>query len=110
MPRLFDAATYTCVNAPTPSTASLRYSGLRSRIEAFVAWASGLARRLGREGEVIPDDPHGAIGLARFRRTLTWHITRRPGGLVALAIQYGHMRTAVSGGYADPREFHQTGE
>ncbi|MGW0212051.1 integrase, partial [Streptomyces sp. NPDC003233] len=96
---LFDAATHTFVNTPTPSTTSLRYSGLRTRIEAFVAWASRLAQRLGRDGEVIPDDPHGAIGLARFRRTLAWYIARRPGGLVALAIQYGHMRTAVSGGY-----------
>ncbi|GAA2452291.1 hypothetical protein GCM10010433_63140 [Streptomyces pulveraceus] len=38
--------------------------------------------------------------MARFRRTLAWHIARRPGGLVALAIQYGHMRTAMSAGYA----------
>ncbi|MFF1715560.1 hypothetical protein [Streptomyces sp. NPDC058268] len=45
-------------------------------------------------------DPHGHIGLARFRRTLAWHIARRPGGLVALAIQYGHLRTSVSVGYA----------
>jgi len=97
---LFDASTHAFVNTPTPGTVSLRYAGLRSRIEAFAEWASHLARRLGREGEVIPDDPHGAIGLARFRRTLAWHIARRPGGLVALAIQYGHMRTAVSGGYA----------
>lgn len=35
-----------------------------------------------------------------FRRTLAWHIARRPAGLVALAIQYGHLRTAVSAGYA----------
>jgi hypothetical protein len=27
-------------------------------------------------------------------------VARRPNGLVALAIQYGHMRTAVSGSYA----------
>ncbi|MGQ4408375.1 integrase, partial [[Kitasatospora] papulosa] len=57
-------------------------------------------RRLGRPHETIPDDPHGDLGLARFRRTLAWHIARRPGGLVALAIQYGHLRTAVSAGYA----------
>lgn len=32
---------------------------------------------------------------------LAWHIARRPGGLVALAVQYGHLRTAfVSEGYA----------
>lgn len=33
--------------------------------------------------------------MARFRRTLAWHIARRPGGLIALAIQYGHMRTVL---------------
>ncbi|MFE9796563.1 hypothetical protein ACFYRL_33075 [Streptomyces goshikiensis] len=38
--------------------------------------------------------------MARFRRTLAWHIARRPGGLVALAIPYGRLRTAVSTGYA----------
>ncbi|MFJ8085283.1 hypothetical protein ACIQ6Y_32300 [Streptomyces sp. NPDC096205] len=43
----------------------------------------------------IPEDPHGPIRLGRFRRTLAWHIARRPGGLVALAIQYGHMRTVL---------------
>ncbi|MGW7363091.1 hypothetical protein ACWGI8_06570 [Streptomyces sp. NPDC054841] len=45
--------------------------------------------------QIIPPDPHGAIGLARFRRTLAWHVARRPGGLIALAIQYGHMRTVL---------------
>ncbi|MXG30159.1 hypothetical protein [Streptomyces sp. YIM 132580] len=97
---LFDTATHTLVNAPRPSTASLGYQGMRLRIEAFATWASNLAHRLGREGEIIPDDPHGAIGLARFRRTLAWHIARRPGGLVALAVQYGHLRTTMSAGYA----------
>lgn len=73
---------------------------LRERVETFVDWASQLALRLERPHEVIPADPHGAIGTRRFRRTLAWHIARRPGGLVALAIQYGHLRTAVSAGYA----------
>ncbi|WP_327115048.1 hypothetical protein OHB12_00365 [Nocardia sp. NBC_01730] len=31
---------------------------------------------------------------------MAWHIARRPGGLVALAVQYGHLRTLVSEGYA----------
>jgi hypothetical protein len=31
----------------------------------------------GTGGRGHPDDPHGAIGLARFRRTLAWHIARR---------------------------------
>ena len=71
-------------------------SGLWARIEDFVAWANREAASQDLAGEVIPDDPHGKIGLGRFRRSLAWHIARRPNGLVALAIQYGHMRTAFA--------------
>jgi len=43
-------------------------------------------------------------GSAERNGTLAWHIARRPGGLIALAIQYGHMRTILdartSSGYA----------
>ncbi|MFF0405651.1 integrase, partial [[Kitasatospora] papulosa] len=93
-----------------PTKVALRSETLRERVEHFVDWASQLALRLERPHEAIPPDLHGAIGTGRFRRTLAWHIARRPGGLVALAIQYGHMRTAVSAGYAKARELHQTGE
>jgi integrase len=77
-------------------TGSLKNDALQRRIEDFVGWANHEARAQGRAGEVIPDDPHGRISLARFRRSLAWHIARRPNGLVALAIQYGHMRTNFS--------------
>jgi hypothetical protein len=70
-------------------------SGLRYRIEDLVAWVNREAARQGLAGETIPDDPYGSIGLSRFRRSLAWHIARRPNGLVALTIQYGHMRTAI---------------
>jgi hypothetical protein len=70
------------------------------RVEKFIAWASNLAKTLDRSHEMIPEDRYGSIGVSRFRRTLAWHIARRPGGLVALAVQYGHMRTAMSAGYA----------
>ncbi|WP_415853487.1 hypothetical protein [Sinomonas sp. G460-2] len=75
-------------------------STMNPRIEKFIAWASGLAKKLDRPHEVIPADGYGSVGVSRFRRTLAWHIARRPGGLVALAVQYGHMRTAMSAGYA----------
>ncbi len=61
---------------------------------------------------MVPADPHGNLVLSRLRRILAWHIARRPGGLVTLAIQYGHMRTALdartSTGYGDRgrRGFH----
>jgi hypothetical protein len=77
-------------------TGSLKTDALNRRIEAFVAWANQEARTHGLAAEVIPDDPHGRIRLSRFRRSLAWHIARKPNGLVALAIQYGHMRTNLS--------------
>ncbi|MFD0328232.1 hypothetical protein ACFQZC_08425 [Streptacidiphilus monticola] len=74
---------------------SLKLDALRNRIDAFAFWATCEAIRHGLHEQVVPEDPHGAIGTARFRRTLAWHIARRPGGLVALAIQYGHVRTML---------------
>ncbi|MFH9466404.1 hypothetical protein ACH4LT_03770 [Streptomyces clavifer] len=98
---LFDSAAHTFqrTRAAMHTATSLGYEGLRTRIEDFARWASDIALRIGRPQETVPDDPHGDLGLARFRRTLAWHIARRPGGLVALGIQYGHLRTAVSAGY-----------
>jgi hypothetical protein len=66
-------------------TGSLKVTAVRDRIEDFVTWANREAARHGLAGEVIPADPHGNIGLSRFRRSLAWHIARRPNGLVALA-------------------------
>lgn len=73
----------------------MKNQALNTRIDAFVAWVNREALTQGLPDQIIPDDPHGAIGMARFRRTLAWHIARRPGGLIALAIQYGHMRTVL---------------
>jgi hypothetical protein len=49
----------------------------------------------------IPDESDGKpLSGSRFRRTLAWHIYRRPRGLVAGAIQYGQLRTQMFLGYA----------
>jgi hypothetical protein len=93
---LFDHRAHDLYFARQGGTGSLKASGLRARIEDFVAWANREAASQGLPGEVIPGDPHGTIGLGRFRRSLAWHIARRPNGLVALAVQYGHMRTAFA--------------
>ena len=83
---------------------ALKAGSLNGRIEDFIAWANREAASCGAPDQVIPEDPCGAIGTARFRRTLAWHVARRSGGLIALAIQYGHMRTILdartSSGYA----------
>lgn len=83
-----------------PGDGAVKSPTMGVRIERFVAWANEIAAAHDRHSEAILPDRHGAVGTARFRRTLAWHIARRPGGLVALAIQYGHLRTAVSGSYA----------
>ncbi|PAU44706.1 integrase [Streptomyces albireticuli] len=81
-------------------TGSLNTETINTRIEDFITWVNSEAIRLDLPEHTIPPDPYGAIGASRLRRTLAWHIARRPGGLVALAIQYGHLRTAISGNYA----------
>lgn len=77
--------------------------GIREGLTDFITWANQEAARHGLTHEVIPADPAGALTSVRFRRTLAWHIARQPGGLVALALQYGHLRTVldtdVAGGY-----------
>ncbi|MEU1506291.1 integrase [Kitasatospora sp. NPDC005748] len=96
---LFDSHTHDFTSA-RPATGALCPSTMVGRIEDFTAWANTEATRLGLDHETIPPDHHGRISTARLRRTLAWHIARRPGGLVALAIQYGHLRTTISAGYA----------
>jgi hypothetical protein len=75
--------------------------GARRRIEAFITSVNHLADQNGLAADRIPDDPDGAIVLSRFRRTIAWHIARLPGGRIALATQYGHLRaSAVTDGYS----------
>ncbi|MFD7528625.1 hypothetical protein ACFV8E_13695 [Streptomyces sp. NPDC059849] len=73
----------------------LKSGGLNIRIKDFVSRVNREAATHNPASRLIPDDPHGPLQVSRFRRTLAWHIARRPGGPVALAIQYGHMRTVL---------------
>ncbi|MBO0823795.1 MAG: hypothetical protein J2P27_08050 [Actinobacteria bacterium] len=66
----------------------------------FVNRVNDFCVRTGRPDERIPSDPHGGMSTSRFRRTLAWHIVRRPRGLVAGAIQYGHLHVQITLGYA----------
>jgi hypothetical protein len=65
---------------------------------AFVGWVNDYRARRGMP--TIPLDPRGGLNISRFRRTLAWFIRRRPRGLVAGAIQYGHVHTRLIQGYA----------
>ncbi|MDI9926618.1 hypothetical protein ACIGGF_13845 [Rhodococcus sp. NPDC078407] len=44
------------------------------------------------------------VSLSRLRRTLAWHIANQPGGEIALGIQYGHLSSVTSLGYAGRAE------
>lgn len=63
-----------------------------------MTWANDFCHRRGRS-DVIPPDPK-RLTISRLRRTLAWFICRRPRGLVAAAIQYGHLRVQITQGYA----------
>jgi integrase len=69
-------------------------------IRRLVDWVNAYCAARGRR-DVIPPDRHGrALAPSRFRRTLAWYIVRKPRGLVAAAIQYGHVQTRVTLGYS----------
>jgi len=79
-------------------------------IAALIDWIGTYCREHGRD-DTVPPDPAGApITTSRLRRTLAWHIARRPGGAIAGAIQYRHLSIQMFEGYAKARELHQTGE
>jgi hypothetical protein len=79
-------------------------SAANTRIRSFIAWINDYAASNRLDDERIPDDPGGDIVVMRFRRTAAWHIGRLPGGPIALALQYGHLRTSVVGeGYSNSR-------
>jgi integrase len=68
-------------------------------IGIFCAWVNRYCAATGR-GDSIPPDPNGTLHPARLRRTLAWFIARKPRGLVAAAIQYGHVSVAMTLGYS----------
>jgi len=72
---------------------------LIGRIKAFIDWTNATATRLGRPHELIPAGPHGPITLRRLRRTVAWFIYRRPGGRIALGVQYGHVGSSLAESY-----------
>ena len=82
------------------ATAHARAStSMNQDIEDFTTWVNGAFT--GPAGaQLIPPDPAGRIYSTRFRRTLAYFIVRRPGGLIAAALQYGHVRSKVTLGYA----------
>jgi hypothetical protein len=91
---------------PTPSARTSKRPGqardsqaVRVDIDALIAWINSYCASTGLPDQ-IPADAHGSVAATRLRRTLAWHIVRRPRGLIAGAIQYGHLHVQITLGYA----------
>ncbi|MFC9833712.1 hypothetical protein ACFVKB_07810 [Rhodococcus sp. NPDC127530] len=68
-------------------------------IGAFIDWINHNVTT--SDGSVpIPSDPTRHLHVSRFRRTLAHFIVRRPRGLIAAALQYGHLATKITLSYA----------
>jgi len=78
-------------------------SSIAEDLADFVTWVNDECRRRSRS-DLIPPDGKGRLSASRFRRTLAWFIRRRPRGLVAASIQYGHLHTRLLQGYAGSYE------
>ncbi|WP_284750817.1 hypothetical protein [Arthrobacter sp. efr-133-R2A-120] len=80
------------------------------RLGDFVNLWNSHAERDGRK--VVPTDGERSVfgtsksrvAAARFRRTLAYHIANSPGGEIALGIQYGHVKSVITLGYAGRAE------
>lgn len=79
--------------------APLRSSSVSLRIAKFATYVSNSDPAA---GEMTLGDGR-EITFGMFRRTLAYYIARQPGGLIALAVQYNHMRWATSEGYSSRR-------
>jgi hypothetical protein len=96
---LFPCEAFARESDPRVVGTAVRPQTVRDRIASLSDWCNATALRLGRPEEVIPPDPEGRIVVKRFRRTLAWFIYRKPGGRIALGVQYGHLRGYTTDGY-----------
>jgi hypothetical protein len=96
---LFPIEAFTGLSALSPAGTAVHTAMIGDRIAKLIHWCNETAHRLGRPDEMIPPDPDGSVAVKRFRRTLAWFIYRKPGGRIALGVQYGHLRGHTTDGY-----------
>lgn len=98
-PLLFPAS-LVCAHQSRPGQFNARQSqAINADIGHFISWVNASFAVPGSTA-AIPADPCGPIYGRRFRRTLAYFIVRQPRGLIAAALQYGHLSTKVTLSYA----------
>ncbi|QSE87723.1 integrase SAM domain protein (plasmid) [Rhodococcus pseudokoreensis] len=84
---------------PIISGRPLRNAVVNADLADFITWVNNTFAR--PDGAMpIPPDQTKPVHASRFRRTLAHFVVRRPGGLIAAALQYGHISTKVTLAYA----------
>ncbi|UVO14169.1 hypothetical protein NM962_09280 [Mycobacterium sp. SVM_VP21] len=70
-------------------------------IKELIEFANGLSTELGiDQTHHIDPEPARNVTLDRFRRSVAWHIVNQPDGLAAAGVQFGHMQSTTTDGYA----------
>jgi hypothetical protein len=72
---------------------------------SFARWITGYCAAHGRaDGIPQVQGQEWRLSTRQFRRTLAWFIARQPGGVIAGAMQYRHLRVQMFEGYAGTSE------
>jgi integrase len=95
---LFARLPYREGTRPSSSAAVLTTAATQQALADFTAWVNAYCARTGRAA-IIPA-AGGPLTTRQFRRTLAWHIARRPGGVIAGALQYRHHAIQMFESYA----------
>jgi hypothetical protein len=85
---------------PGSSAAVLTTAATQNALADFTAWVNGYCAASGRAGAVPIPGVGEPLTTRRFRRTLAWHIARRPGGVIARTLQYCHHAIEMFESYA----------
>ena len=76
-------------------------SSTNHQLNALTAWINDYCATHQRtDGIPTHNSTPWRLKTSQFRRTLAWHIARRPGGAIAGAIQYRHLSIQMFEGYA----------
>ncbi len=90
-----------CQPPGSSSNAVLTTAATQQALADFTRWVSTYCAVNGRADVIpVPDGTAGPLTTRQFRRTLAWHIARRPGGVIAGALQYRHHAIQMFEDYA----------
>lgn len=99
LPLLFPSSLVSAHHERPSSVNARKGMAMNDDIQDLISWINSEFRRADG-ADAIPADSAGRINATRFRRTLARFIVRRPRGLIAAALQYGHVDTKVTLSYA----------